>query len=56
MVQVRLTAWNLLCIHPRISTPYSLDDLTLMRIYLTTSATEQSPAIRQKMLAAFKQV
>uniref|UniRef100_W6NRG8 tRNA (32-2'-O)-methyltransferase regulator THADA n=1 Tax=Haemonchus contortus TaxID=6289 RepID=W6NRG8_HAECO len=55
-VQVRLAAWMLLCEHPQRTHAFSIDDLQLIQVFVKTNMLEQTPAIRQKIIAGFRQV
>uniref|UniRef100_A0A914Q3C4 DUF2428 domain-containing protein n=1 Tax=Panagrolaimus davidi TaxID=227884 RepID=A0A914Q3C4_9BILA len=53
-VEVRMLAWQLICQNPRLTRPFSFDELLLARLFITSNMTEQSPGIRQKIVAEFK--
>ncbi|KIH59271.1 hypothetical protein ANCDUO_10501 [Ancylostoma duodenale] len=55
-VQVRLAAWLLLSEHPQRTHTLSQNDLDLIRAFILTNMTEQSPAIRQKILAGLRKI
>ncbi|XGW22157.1 hypothetical protein V3C99_004832 [Haemonchus contortus] len=55
-VQVRLAAWMLLCEHPQRTHAFTIDDLQLIQVFVKTNMLEQTPAIRQKIIAGFRQV
>uniref|UniRef100_A0A914YMD4 DUF2428 domain-containing protein n=1 Tax=Panagrolaimus superbus TaxID=310955 RepID=A0A914YMD4_9BILA len=53
-VEVRMLAWHLICQNPRLTRPFSYDELLLARLFIASNMTEQSPGIRQKIVAEFK--
>ncbi|EYC04484.1 hypothetical protein Y032_0087g2036 [Ancylostoma ceylanicum] len=55
-VQVRLAAWLLLSEHPQRTHALNQNDLDLIRAFILTNMTEQSPAIRQKILAGLRKI
>ncbi|KAJ1364439.1 hypothetical protein KIN20_024539 [Parelaphostrongylus tenuis] len=55
-VQVRLSAWILLSEHPQRTHGFSSSDILLIRVFLISNMTEQSPAIRLKILAGLRKI
>lgn len=55
-VEVRLTAWTLLCEHPKRTHVPTVEDMRLIRAFLVTNMTEQSPAIRHKIIAGLRKI
>ncbi|KJH42416.1 hypothetical protein DICVIV_11601 [Dictyocaulus viviparus] len=55
-VQLRLAAWMLLSEHPQKTLGLSMTDMSLIRVFLITNMTEQSPATRQKILGGLRKV
>ncbi|KAE9419708.1 hypothetical protein Angca_005836, partial [Angiostrongylus cantonensis] len=55
-VQVRLSAWILLSEHPQRTHGFSWTDISLIRVFMTTNMTEQSPAVRLKILAGLRKI
>ncbi|KIH56676.1 hypothetical protein ANCDUO_13143 [Ancylostoma duodenale] len=55
-IKVRLAAWLLLSEHPQRTHALSQNDLDLIRAFILTNMTEQSPAVRQKILAGLRKV
>lgn len=54
--KVRLAAWLLLSEHPQRTHALNQNDLDLIRAFILTNMTEQSPAIRQKIIAGLRKV
>ncbi|KAK6727001.1 hypothetical protein RB195_004980 [Necator americanus] len=55
-IQVRLAAWLLLTEHPQRTHALQQEDVILIRAFMVTNMTEQSPAIRQKILAGLRKI
>ncbi|EPB78963.1 hypothetical protein ANCCEY_01918 [Ancylostoma ceylanicum] len=56
ILKVRLAAWLLLSEHPQRTHALNQNDLDLIRAFILTNMTEQSPAIRQKILAGLRKI
>uniref|UniRef100_A0A915ACR8 DUF2428 domain-containing protein n=2 Tax=Parascaris univalens TaxID=6257 RepID=A0A915ACR8_PARUN len=54
--QMRLSAWNLISDHPRLTVPIRRREVELMKAFMLTNMTEQCPAIRQKILTGLKKI
>ncbi|CAG9535445.1 unnamed protein product [Cercopithifilaria johnstoni] len=54
--QIRLTAWSLICDHPKLAISISNRHLLLYKCFLATNMAEQSPAIRLIILYGLKKI
>lgn len=54
--KIKLTAWQLLCDHPKRSRPFSASELDLAGSFILCNLCEQSPSSRQKIFSSFGKV
>ncbi|VDM49818.1 unnamed protein product, partial [Toxocara canis] len=53
---IRLSAWNLISDHPKLTLPIQKREIELIKAFLLTNMVEQYPATRQKILAGLKKI
>ncbi|KAE9550718.1 hypothetical protein FO519_006067 [Halicephalobus sp. NKZ332] len=51
---VKMLAWHLICQNPKLTRPFSYDELLLAKIFIFTNITEQQPGTRQRIATEFK--
>ena len=51
---VRMLAWHLICQNPKLTRPFSYDELLLAKVFIFANITEQQSGVRQRIATEFK--